>query len=599
MSRLDIRPDGLFLDGEPFDLQSGSFHYFRTLPGGWRRRLQCLKDFGLNTVQTYCAWNLHEPQEGQFRFDGHLNLRAFLELCREMGLWVLLRPSPFINSECDNGGLPWWLLRNPSIGLRSMDPDYLAAVRRYYHRLCAEFVPMLSTKGGPILAVCLENEYGCHMNGQPYLRALRQMLQDEGVDVPFYTTDGNSDFMLAQGRLPEEWAGVNYRIESREAIARLRRIQPDRPALVGEYWAGRASRWGEEFSFREVPPIAKAYREALDLGAHVNFYMFAGGTSFGFFSGARTAAFAGGGSRYRPMVTSYDVDALVGEDGNPREKYYACRRELSAARGLPEPTDRIPPLPVQSIGPVPLAGVAPLFGQLTALSRPVHHSVPLSMEQLGVGYGYALYRATLPGGWGGPGQSPMPLRLQHFADRAAVYADGRYLGAYMRDAENEEICVSSENGPVELSILVENTGRLASGLSPRDYKGLWGDVTWGGFKVLEWDMYPLPMEDLSGLAFTPDAFRPDQPAFLRCEFSARPGVDAHLDVRGFGKGFAVLNGFNLGRYWQVGPQQTLYVPGELLHERNELILFEQHAVPQDACVRFADRMILDGPVTPD
>lgn len=584
--RLRISPEGLRLGDQPFYLASGSMHYFRVHPSGWRRRLAWMRDFGLTAVQTYVPWNLHEPREGEYDFTGRLDLSAFLALCQEEGLKVLLRPAPFICSEWDFGGMPWWLLKEKNQALRCLDPRFTGAVGQYYRALCPHFVPYLSSNGGPIIAVDLENEYGGYGNDQAYLLFLKEELEKNGVDVPFYTTDGNDDQMLREGSLPGVWAGVNYRIESAQAIARLREIKPEFPPLVGEYWSGRSTYWGETFAHRETPPIAKAYREALELGAYVNFYMFCGGTNFGFMNGARiTDSFVPTGRRiYRAITTSYDTDALIGEDGYPTPKYFACRRELDAYLGkTPRPEE---PIRREALSHAPLGfdGCAPLFENLAALSAPVESVGLKTFEQLDLGYGFLLYEAELPAGY----PRGLPLHIRGLHDRAQVFLDGVYQGVYQRDVESEPLLLATGNRPARLSLLVENMGRNNTGPQLRDEKGILEEVRWGATCLFHWRHWPLPMTDLSKLSFA-SAAPEEAPAFYRTVFSIESPLDAHLVLSGFEKGAAWLNGFNLGRYWRVGPQQSLYIPDGLLRAgENELIVLDLMGGPMTKkCAHFA------------
>ena len=586
--KLEINKEGLTLGGKPFYLASGSMHYFRIHPAGWEKRLRLMKDFGLTAVQTYVPWNLHEKKEGKFDFSGMLDLGAFLRLCGEVGLKVMLRPAPFICSEWDFGGMPWWLLKEKNQALRCMDERFCGAVRNYYRRLCPEFVPYLSTNGGPVIAVDIENEYGGYGNDQAYLLFLKAELEKGGVDVPFYTTDGNNLQMLRTGTLPGVWAGVNYRIESREAIANLRKVKPEFPAFVGEYWSGRSTYFGETFAHRQVAPIAKAYREALEEGAYVNFYMFCGGTNFGFMNGARiTDSFVPTGKRvFRAITTSYDTDALVGEDGYPTPKYFACRKELDAYLGKPVREEEKVERQAFCHAPLSFDGCAPLFDNLPALSSPVQCAGLRTFEQLDVGYGFVLYEAELPAGY----PEGLPLKIVGLHDRAQVFLDGEYKGVYQRDVEGEPIMLATLDRPARLSLLVENMGRNNTGPHLRDEKGILEEVRWGAPNLFHWTHWPLPMEDLSGLNFE-NADANNAPAFYHAAFEAEKPMDAHLVMEGCEKGAVWLNGFNLGRYWRVGPQQSLYVPGGLMKEgRNELIVLDLMGGRRaDKRVRFADR----------
>jgi len=585
---LEIKKDGLLLGGKPFYLASGSFHYFRTMPGGWRKRLELMKDFGLTAVQTYVAWNLHEPEEGKFDFSGMLDLSAFLSLCQEVGLKVMLRPAPFICSEWEFGGMPWWLLKEKNQALRCMDERFTKAVHNFYQALAPQFVPHLSTNGGPIIAVDLENEYGGYGNDKEYLLFLKSELENCGVDVPFYTTDGNIMQMLREGSLPGIWAGVNYRIESKEAIARLRQVKPEFVPFVGEYWSGRATYFGEPFAPREVPPIAKAYREALDEGAMVNFYMFCGGTNFGFMNGARiTPPFNGKGDRiYRAITTSYDVNALVGEDGYPTEKYFACRKELDAFLG--KPVREAEEVKREAIvhAPVTFTNCAPMLENLPALTTPVKSAGLKTFEQLDLAYGFMVYETELHAGY----PEGLPLKIFGLHDRMQVFVDGEYKGYYQRDVESDFIQLSTGDKPAKLSLVVENMGRNNTGPHLRDEKGILEEVRWGFPNLFHWTHWPLALKDLSGLAYT-ETETEKAPAFYKAAFTLDAIKDGHLVMENCEKGMVWVNGFNLGRYWKIGPQQSLYLPADILKEgENEIIvLYLMGGKAADKRVLFADR----------
>lgn len=594
MSLLKIEKDRLTLDGEPFYLACGDIQYFRIHPSEWKRRLEIMKDFGLSAIQTYCPWNLHEPTEGSFDFTGLLDLAGFLRTANEVGLKVLLRPSPYICGEWDFGGLPWWLLKDRHMRIRCADSRYMEKVRAYYKRICAEFLPFLSTKGGPIIAVCIENEYGTFGTDLGYLRFLADTLRENGVDVPLYQTDC-SQSGIAFTKPLGIWQATNYRIESETAVPALKKLQPDMPPFVGEYWSGRSVYWGESGAGREIAPIASAYRKALDLGAYVSFYMFAGGTNFGFMNGSRvTKPFDGSGTaKFRAITTSYDCDALIREDGRVSEKYYACRRELDEYLGKPVRTYRLPDPPAQEIFGVGLCETAGLFENLGALaSKTVKSPEPLTFEELDCGYGFVLYTATLPHGYDGE----LPLTIEDLHDRALVFVDGEYRATLQRDFPDAKILCRADI-PHRVDILVENLGRVNSRPQFAEEKGILGEVKFGVSNVYGFENRPLQMTGLSGLTYSTGDIK-GSPRFYRGRFNARAGISTNLHMKGWSKGFAVLNGFNLGRFWSIGPQETLYVPGALLREgENELVIFEMYEPRYEngrAVVDFIGKSLLDG-----
>ena len=606
MSLMTIERDRLLLDGEPFYLASGDMHYFRFFPGGWRRRLELMKDFSLTAVQTYVPWNAHEPRPGQYDFSGNLDLGAFLSLCQEIGLYVLLRPSPYICSEWDMGGLPGWLLKTGDIALRTSDVEFIEPMTRYIKRLCGEFVPYLSTNGGPIIAVAIENEYGSYGNDMEYLRIQKDLMTECGVNVPFYATDGDAPHLLHNGRCDESvWAGVNYRIASKSAIRKLKEFQPDRPPLVGEYWSGRSMHWQDEFHHREPEPAAKAYRHALEMGAYVNFYMFAGGTNFGFMHGANFGKLGIDGPeeqmRYISGMTSYDVDALISENGEPTAKYYACRRELDEFLGKPARRPDPPKYETQKPESVRLDEAFSLFDNLDVLTEKcVRRGNVVNMEALDQDYGFILYSTKVQH----TDDCMRQLFIDGLADRATVYVDGKYAGMMMRDQKTPPVRFQIAPEGSRIDILVENMGRINFGILD-DKKGINGWVemeivqpdgaAWRSLsRLMNWEIRTIPMKDISLLH--PGGMEAESPLFYRGRFSAKPGVDTFADMSSWVKGNVWINGFNLGRYWNVGPQQALYLPGELLKEENEIVILELHP-GHEAIAAFRDAPALVGNLT--
>ncbi len=612
---LTMDENQFYLDGVPFDLQSGDFHYFRTMPGGWRHRLALMKAFGLNCVQTYVPWNLHEPEKGHFDFTGRLDLRAFLALCQEMGLYVLLRPAPYICSECDWGGLPYWLM-NEHCAVRTADPVFTGHYEDYFRRLAGEFLPMLSTQGGPILAVAVENEYGSYGNDKGYLSWTIDMYRQVGIDVPLYNTDGDTHYMLHHGGPAEIWSGINVAEVTPRSVETYHQYQTGFPLYVGEMWGGRAQQWGGRFARQSAETIAARYEKALALGAHVNFYMFCGGTSFGSWSGANHGVYRAdvpnARQRYVPFTTSYDVDAPVTEDGRPTEKYFALRSVLAAHRGMDERDLPAVPenLPVQVAGDIRWTDSRHVFAPATldALTeRQVHAGGLRTMEELGQDYGFLLYTTHIP--CTHP-EYRYTLRLNGLQDRADVYVDGVYRGTYYRDRDNEPITFQVTGESARLDILVENMGRICFGYKlAGERRGILEnvqlDLAMGDGTpyrtaaiVMDWDHRTLPfrypqVEKAFGQSC--EKVNVPGPKLYRGSFSAKAGVDTYLeyDVPGMTKGQVWINGFPLGRYWTIGPQAALYVPGDILKEENRIEVLELYPGEDWPGAHFRDSHLLD------
>lgn len=606
---LKIFEDHLELGDERFYLASGDFHYFRTLPDGWRYRIKLMKSFGLTALQTYVPWNLHEPKKGQFDFSGMLDLHEFLKICAEEEMYVLLRPSPYICSECDLGGIPSWLM-NKDIALRTSDAGFVEAYKSYFKRLCEEFVPELSTNGGAVIMVAVENEYGSFGTDLDYLREIIDIYNEQGIDVPLYTAGGPDMYKQVFGGFPEIWSGMDLRNGVPGAIESVKKFQQGFPPLVAEFWGGCAQQWGGVFPRQTPETVAKNYREALEAGAFVNFYMFCGGTNFGFFNGALHATYRadvrGARNRYIPFLTSYDVDAPVSEDGTPTEKYFECRKVLAEYRGIDvNELPKLPELPQRQIPEKPIfTKRASLFDSLDVLAeKKVRSGRTLNMEKLGQDYGFILYSTAIKKT---ETAATFRLNIDGLHDRADIYVDRKYLGTYYRDRDNEPIEFKIEED-VKLDILVENMGRINYGYAMLDdLKGILGSVRldviypngsrmYNQGILTNFDIYTLPMKPETVSAALKKASDGSGACFFGGSFKAEAGKDAYLRFRvdRATKGFVIINGFNIGRYFAIGPQDTLYVPGSLLKEENTIEIFELYPEAEAPELVFAPAAELD------
>ncbi|MFU1794333.1 glycoside hydrolase family 35 protein [Paenibacillus azoreducens] len=568
MSIFAVEGNQFVFNGEPIRIISGAIHYFRVVPEYWRDRLMKLKACGFNTVETYVPWNLHEPNEGQFNFEGIADIVKFIETAGELGLHVIVRPSPYICAEWEFGGLPAWLLADPGMRLRCYHRPFLDKIDAYYDVLMPKLVPLLCTNGGPIIAMQIENEYGSYGNDTQYLEYLRESKIKRGIDVLLFTSDGPGDFMLQGGMVPGVLETVNFGSRPQEAFAELRIYQPEGPIMCMEYWNGWFDHWFEQHHTRDAADVAKVFDEMLAMNASVNFYMFHGGTNFGFWSGANDDG------TYMPTITSYDYDVPISESGDLTDKFHAVREVLSkyvdlGLLELPEPIAK------KAYGQVNMTQQALLFDSLDKLSTPVQRTCPDPMELLGQNYGFILYTTRISGP-----REETKLNLQHVRDRAQIFVNGEFKGVVERwnkDAEPIKFSIPPEG--VTLSVLVENMGRTNYGPHLRDMKGITEGIRFGAQFLYHWTIHTLPMEDLSKLEYTLAAVkRDDKPAFYKGTFQVDEIADTFLELKGWNKGVAYINGFNLGRYWEtVGPQKTLYIPGPLLRKgENELVLLELH-----------------------
>ncbi|MBB6670644.1 glycoside hydrolase family 35 protein [Cohnella nanjingensis] len=576
MATFEIEGNGFVLDGKPIRLISGAMHYFRIVPDYWEDRLRKLRACGFNAVETYVAWNVHEPKEGRFVFDGMADVERFVRLAGELGLHVILRPSPYICAEWEFGGLPSWLLADPAMRLRCSDPPFLEKVKAYYDELLPRLKPLLCTSGGPIVAMQIENEYGSYGNDKAYLNFLRETMIAGGMDVLLFTSDGSEDYMLQGGTLPDVLATLNFGSNPERAFAKLLVHQPDKPLFCMEYWNGWFDHWGDEHHVRGYADVVDVLDRILAIGASVNFYMFHGGTNFGFYNGANHI------DHYEPTVTSYDYNALLSEAGDPTDKYWAIREVIGRYAELPDE-----PVPAASAkrgyGEVRMTERAALFDSFDRIGgEPVASVAPETMERLGQDYGFVWYETELSGP-----QTNCEIMLQHVRDRASIYIDGAFRGVAERAGADSVVADIPPSG-VKLGILVENMGRINYGSQLRDVKGITEGVKAGVRQynqfLFGWTIRTLPLDDLAGLVYEPydpDAIREETPAFYRGTFVAEEPADTFLKLTGWTKGVAYINGFNLGRYWEKGPQRTLYVPAPLLRKGlNELVVFELHGMDQ-------------------
>ncbi|MEV4438158.1 beta-galactosidase family protein [Streptomyces sp. NPDC049577] len=562
---------GFELGGRPVRLLSGALHYFRVHEGLWAHRLGMLRAMGLNCVETYVPWNVHEPLEGRFADVGAVG--RFLDAARAAGLYAIVRPGPYICAEWENGGLPCWLTGRLGARVRTRDGEFLAAVGRWFDRLLPEVVERQVDRGGPVVLVQVENEYGSYGGDGVYLRRLAEGLRGRGVRVPLVTSDGPEEHMLSGGTLPGVLATVNFGSGAREAFAALRRYRPAGPLMCMEFWCGWFTHWGGEPAVRDAGEAAGVLREILECGASVNLYMAHGGTSFGGRAGANRAGEDHRGA-LRPTVTSYDYDAPVDEYGRPTAKFWAFREVLAGFRAAGDPLPDLPPAPPVLGAPVRarLAAWAPPAAVMDVLGdEETETAVPPAFEELGVERGVVRYRFELPGP-----RRPYPLRVAGLRDVAVVYVDG--VRAAVLDAESGEI--GEVAGPASVELWVESLGRVNYGPRLAEPKGLTGGLLHERQYVHGVRARGLRLEALEradAVARVPWR-EPEEgaPGLYRGVFRVeRPG-DASLELpRGWVRGFVWVNGFCLGRYWAAGPQRALYVPGPVLVEGgNEVLVLE-------------------------
>ena len=569
---LEIR-DNFYLNGEPFKIISGAFHYFRTVPEYWQDRIEKLVNMGCNTVETYIPWNFHEPEKGNFRFDGMHDIERFIHLAEKLGLYIIIRPSPYICSEWEFGGLPAWLLRDRNMRLRCSYEPYLNAVKEYYSVLIPKLVPHQCDRGGGVILVQLENEYGYYGNDTAYLEFLWDTLRELGVTVPFVTSDGPwSEPKFKSGMLNGALPTGNFGSGAEWQFGQMRKyIGENKPLMCMEFWNGWFDAWGEEHHTTSPEKAASELDELLKRGS-VNFYMFEGGTNFGFMSGRN------GGSKTGD-VTSYDYDAPLTEDGQITEKYRLFKEVIAKYTDIHE----IPlttEIRRRAYGRISCTGKTDLFSVLDKISVPVKSSYPLTMEDIGQDYGYILYRTKIR-----DIETVSEIRLEGAADRVQCYHNGEFV--YTAFAENmwEKFEPQQKRTSGIIDLLCENTGRenFGTGLE-NQRKGISGGVKINDHRHFGFEIYPLPLDErqIAALDFG-IGYIENTPAFYRFELDIDEPCDTFLDTDGFGKGCAFVNGFNIGRFWEIGPQKRLYIPAPLLQiGKNTIVIFETEGKAADS-----------------
>ncbi|MDR2683465.1 MAG: beta-galactosidase [Dysgonamonadaceae bacterium] len=578
----EIKGGEFVYDGQPLRIISGEMHYPRIPHQYWRHRMKMLKGMGLNAVATYVFWNAHEPQPGQWDFTGDRNLAEYIRIAGEEGLMVILRPGPYVCAEWEFGGYPWWLQNVPGLELRRDNEQFLRYTRLYINRLYQEVGNLQITKGGPIILVQAENEFGSYVSQRKdipleehraYNAKIVQQLKDAGFEVPMFTSDGS--WLFEGGATPGALPTAN----GEGNIENLKKVVNEYhdgqgPYMVAEFYPGWLDHWAEPFPLVGAGRIARQTEKYLQNQVSINYYMAHGGTNFGFTSGANYDK----NHDIQPDMTSYDYDAPISEAGWVTPKYDSIRNVVKQYVNWAVP-EAPAPIPVIEIPPVPLTKVADMLPVLRA-QKPVLNDQPLTFEQLNQGHGYVLYRKHI--------NQPISgrLEIEGLRDYALVYVDGVKVGELNRYFKNYAMDIDIPFNS-SLEILVENMGRINYGANIiYNTKGIISPVKINGFVIEgDWEMYQAPMDQVpvpeqmdKAQVYAPAkaAHLKGKPVVYKGAFNLAKTGDTFLDMENWGKGIVFVNGKNIGRYWNVGPQHTLYVPGVWLHKgRNEIVIFEQ------------------------
>ena len=562
------------LDNKPLQIVAGEMHYPRIPEAYWKHRIQMAKAMGLNAITIYTFWNYHETEQGKFNFRGNADVAKFVRLAKDENMWVVLRPGPYVCAEWEYGGYPYWLQTIPGMAVRTDNKPFLDASQKYLNALAKELAPLQVTHGGNILLVQVENEYGSFDKDHVFMRKNMDAVRKAGFDVPLFTADGEGQMPGGHidGVLPG-WNGGGYP-HVKEVVDKF---YPGGPYFVPELYPGWLCHWSERFPRSDGRGVTRNVDKLLRGGASLSLYMFHGGTNFGFWNGANF------GGVYQPHTTTYDYDAPCDEAGNATPKYMMLRGAINKARGV-EPIPVPAPTPKISISSISLT---PIASVLDFLPKPMKSAKPMTFEALHQGYGFVLYRHTMTG------SGRKKLTVEGVRDYAIVMVNGKTFGTLDRRRREKTIDIEMiGDQPINIDILVENGGRINYGQEMREnFKGILGAVTLDGRELTGWQQFSLPYDRVP----TKVAAKPNLavPSIFRGEFTVSKVGDTYLDMHGWNKGLVWVNGHNLGRYWKIGPQQTLYCPGVWLTAgRNTVTVLESQ--PTEArTISGLDHAILD------
>jgi len=553
------------LDGKPLQIISGEIHPARIPQEYWRHRIQMVKAMGCNTIAAYFFWNYHETTEGVFDFKtGNKDVAKFIRICQEEGMWVLFRPGPYVCAEWDFGGLPPYLLKIPDIKIRCMDTRYMSAATRYIDKMAKEIVSLQCTNGGPILMMQVENEYGSFGNDKEYMEALKKAWIKNGINVPFYTSDGPTPYMLEAGTVEGGAIGLDSGSDSSN-FATATKHNPNVPSFSGETYPGWLTHWGEKWARPDTNDLKKEINYLLQHKKSFNFYVIHGGTNFGFTAGAN----AFNPTQYQPDLTSYDYDAPINEQGQPTAKYFMLRKMIQ-----PFVSYKIPDVPaaIKTIE-IPAIEMKKSYSLWDYKLPSIKSPQPKPMEMYGQNQGLILYKTKLIGHKSGR------LKIWEPHDYALVFLNGKFIDTVYRDGGNWEVNLPKTNEPFpELEILVEGMGHINFAQFMIDRKGITDRVTLNGMTLMNWETILLPMDEKFIAMKKPVPVQGNAEklcTFFEGSFELAETGDTYFDLSNYFKGVVYINGHNLGRYWNIGPQQRLYCPASWLNKgTNKILVFD-------------------------
>ena len=573
------------LDGKPFLIKAAEMHYTRIPAEYWEHRIQMCKALGMNTICIYAFWNIHEQKEGEFDFKGQNDIAAFCRLAQKHGMYIMLRPGPYVCSEWEMGGLPWWLLKKKDIKLRTDDVYFLERTKLFMNEIGKELADLQVSRGGNIIMVQVENEYGAYATDKEYIANIRDIVKGAGfTDVPLFQCDWSSTFQR-NGLDDLVWTinfGTGANIDAQ--FKKLQEARPNAPLMCSEFWSGWFDHWGRKHETRDAETMVSGIKDMLDRHISFSLYMTHGGTTFGHWGGANSPA-------YSAMCSSYDYDAPISEAGWATPKYYKLREMMMQYADSAQVIPDVPAAyPVIEIPEFELKEVAPLFDNLPEpkLSEDIK-----PMEQFDQGWGTILYRTSLP-----EVKEGTTLLIDEVHDWAQVYADGKLLGRLDRRRGQNSLVLPSLQKGTRLDILVEAMGRVNFDVAIHDRKGITNKVellTETDKKELKnWEVYSFPVDyDFAESKKYAEGEKLDAPAYYRATFELDRVGDVFLDMQTWGKGMVWVNGKAMGRFWKIGPQQTLFMPGCWLKKgKNEIIVLDLLG-PEKATVSGLKKPILD------
>ena len=585
------------LNGQPFIVKAAEVHYPRIPRPYWEHRIQMCKALGMNAVCIYIFWNIHEQQEGVFDFTGNNDVAEFCRLAQKNGLYVIVRPGPYVCAEWEMGGLPWWLLKKKDIKLRERDPYFMERVKIFEEKVGEQLKPLTIQNGGPIIMIQVENEYGSYGEDKPYVSEIRDCLRGiYGKELSLFQCDWSSNFEK-NGLDDLTWTmnfGTGANID--DQFRRLGELRPNAPKMCSEFWSGWFDKWGARHETRPAKDMVEGMDEMLSKGISFSLYMTHGGTSFGHWAGANSPGFA-------PDVTSYDYDAPINEYGQATPKFWELRKMMQKYSDKKLPAVPKAPMPIITVPKFELKEFAPF---MVAITKPVNGS-PKTFEEMDMGWGTMMYSTRLPE------ITSQSILTGEFHDFAQVFIDRKYIGKIDRVKNEKSLTIPAVKKGAELIIIVEGMGRINFGRAIKDFKGIVGNVTLSTettdadvvLTPKQWSSVAIPDDyqtavkaldmvkgvndqvtagnvkgSVPALAFTQgyegsklgDILKP---GYHRGYFNLKKVGDTFLNFETWGKGQVYVNGHAMGRIWSIGPQQTLYVPGCWLKKgKNEVIVLD-------------------------